>query len=234
MIVGTNDIYEEAKFSLERIQSFDVSSLPRGEELGLTLSFRDAIEPATNLVSLFKRLSVAALQDFPDQSLNIIKTQANNIFNLFKQALDFDPTQQDPSSQRSSIISNIKSSYHSVFQDIHPFISYSLHRSADFQRLDSDARSTLQGIQDSAEKINQKLKDSEDEAQRILGEIRKVAAEEGVSQQAKYFNDEFKDHEAEAEKWKQVANKYAIGLGVFAIISLFLHKLPFFKTRKLV
>lgn len=233
MIVGTNDTYKETKTSLERIQSFDVSSLPREKELGSTLSFGEAIEPAKNLVSLFQRLSVTALQDFPDPNLNIIKSQANNIFNLFKQALDFDAAQQDPSTQRNSIISNIRNSYQSVFQDIHPFISYSLHRSADFQRLDSDARSVLQAIQDSSSKLSLKLKESEDEAQRILGEIRKVAAEEGVSQQAKYFNDEFKSHEEEAEKWKKLANKLAIGLGIFAVISLFIHKIPFLKPENL-
>lgn len=75
-----------------------------------------------------------------------------------------------------------------LFQQLHPFISYSLHRSADFQRLDTEARATLQSIEDKARIVTEALAGQyETEAQRVLDEIRNVAAEEGVSQQATHF-----------------------------------------------
>ncbi len=47
-------------------------------------------------------------------------------------------------------------------------------RSADFQRLDSNARSTLQAIEDRAENLAKKLNEHEEEAQKVLEEIEQI------------------------------------------------------------
>lgn len=226
MIVGSEERYEEAKESLSRIQSFDVNKLPRVEDLGSRLNFSGAVDPAQQLIDLYKRLSITALQDFPDQILTPIRDNANNHYQLFSQILDFDPSQQDPSSARTNLINQVKSAYQPAFQALHPYISYSLHRSADFQRLDADARATLQAIEDKSNKISANLGKHEKDAKTALDEIRRVAAEEGVTKQAAHFNVEFEHHTKEANRWQGYAVKLAITLGIFAIISLFLHKIP--------
>jgi len=227
MIVGSEKLYEETKSALLRMQEFDVATLPREDDLGNRLNFQEAVEPARQLIGLYKRLSVTALQDFPDQSLTQIRDTANNNFNLLSQILDFDLEQQNPAAVRTKILDQISSAYPNAFNNLHQYISYSLHRSADFQRLDSDARSTLQSISDESKKVRKQLADHEKEAQRVLEEIRQVAAEEGVTKQAAHFNAEYEHHREEADKWQKYAVKLAIGLGAFALLSLFLHKIPF-------
>lgn len=231
MIVGSAELYDETTESLARMQKFNVEMLPREGELGTKLNFHEAVEAAQQLIDLYKRLSVTALQDFPDKILTLIRDSANNHYQLFKQALDFDLEQRDPGSVRTSLISQIKTAYQPAFQDLHQYISYSLHRSADFQRLDADARSTLQTIQDKSSKITGTLATYESDAKNVLEEIRKVAAEEGVTQQAAHFSAESQEHAAEAEKWRNVITKFAIALGLFATLSLFLHKIPFLKPE---
>lgn len=231
MIVGSNEIYEEAKEALERIQSFDVNRLPRDADLGGKLNFQNAIEPAQQLMDLYKRLSVTALQDFPDNILAIVRDNANSNYQIFKQILDFNPEQQDPGGVRTSLVSQINAAYQPAFLALHQYISYSLHRSADFQRLDADARSTLQTIQDKSSNITDTLLTYENDAKKVLDEIRKVAAEEGVTQQAAHFNAESNAHTTEANKWQSYVIYLAIALGVFAIFSLFLHKMPFLKPE---
>jgi hypothetical protein len=210
------------------MQTFDVRQLPRESELGTELNFRAAVEPAERLVSLYLRLSVTALDDLSIQALQQIRDRANNDFSHLKQILDFKvATQSNPQQTRDSLIQQLTQTYEPSFQLLHPYIAYSLHRSADFQRLDADARATMQAIADRAQKLETKLQGHEGEAKRVLEEVRKVAAEEGVTQQAIHFKSEAEGHEREAVAWQRKTVKLAWGLGAYAAISIFLHKIPF-------
>lgn len=231
MIVGNKELYDEAKSSLERIQNFDPSDLARESELGNRLNFSEVIEPAQILIDLYNRLSLTALQDFPDQGLTVIRTNANNHYKLFSQILEFELDQQNPTNVRTSFINNVIAAYQPAFQALHPYISYSLHRSADFQRLDSEARATLQAIEYKSNQITKDLAKHENDAKLVLDEIRRVAAEEGVTKQASHFNAEYELHQTEAKRWQMYAVNLAIALGVFAVLSLFLHKVPWLKPE---
>lgn len=213
MFVGNEELYNDAKESLERIQNFDPNILSRESELGSKLNFAEVIQPAQLLIDLYKRLSVTALQDIPDQGLTIIRDNANSHYKLFSQIKDFELEQQDPSGVRTSHITQVINAYQPAFQALHQYISYSLHRSADFQRLDTEARATLQSIEDKSSKIADSLAKHEKDAKGVLDEIRRVAAEEGVTKQASHFNAEFEFHTTEAEKWQKYAVILAIALG---------------------
>lgn len=221
------EIRNEAEESLRRIQEFDAQTLPREKELGSEVNFLEAVEPADRLISLYKRLSVSALDDLSSNALQQIKDRANADYAIFKQILDFTISQQNPTDARNSIIQQLINSYDPSFQALHPYIAYSLHRSADFQRLDSDARATMQSISDRATKIEEQLLGHEKEAQRVLFEIRSVAAEEGVTQQSTHFRAEADRHETEADNWRDRTIYLAIGLGFYAVCSVFIHKIPF-------
>lgn len=227
MIIGNQELHEDASTSLLRMQEFDAHDLARESDLGTSLNFNDAISPSQQLVDLYSRLSIKALDDFPDAQLTVIKNHADAHYRLFSQILDFSPEQQNPHDVRRSFIDQIIAAYPVAFQQLHPYISYSLHRSADFQRLDTDARATLQSIEDKAKKITETLSGHESEAQRVLEEIRNVAAEEGVTQQAAHFRAESDLHEEDAEKWRKKTINLSWLLGVYAVVTLFLHKIPF-------
>lgn len=222
------EVRTEAEESLGRMQSFDVQQLPRESELGTELNFRAAVEPAERLVSLYKRLSVTALDDLSVQALQQIRDRANNDYTHLKQILDFKvSTQSNPQQTRDSLIQQVAQTYEPSFQVLHPYIAYSLHRSADFQRLDADARATMQAIADRAKKLEIQLQGHEGEAKRVLDEVRKVAAEEGVTQQSIHFKNEAERHEGEAAAWQDRTVKLAWGLGAYAAVSILLHKIPF-------
>ena len=191
------------------------------------------MEPARKLVDLYKRLSVTALEDFPDNFLTIVRNNANNHYQLFSQALEFSAAQQNPHNARQQIINQITAAYQPAFQALHPLIAYSLHRSADFSRLDAEARATLQTIEDRANAFSEQMLQHEQEAIRVLEEMRNVAAEEGVTQQAAHFRAESEEHEMKAEIWRKRTINLAWVLGVFAVLSLFLHKIPFLVPQNL-
>jgi hypothetical protein len=217
---------QEAKESLERIQTFDADLLPREDDLGKKFAFHDAVAPATRLVELYKRLGVSALDDLPQQALTKIRDQSNADYNRFAEILGFDPEQPNAKAQKDTLITQISSSYQATFNALHPYISYSLHRTADFKRLESDARSALQAIRDQADDVAKSMAADKKASEQVLKDIRKVAEEQGVTQQAIYFGESASKHEEQTDKWRKYTIRVAIGLGVYAFLSLFLHHMP--------
>lgn len=217
---------KNAKSSLIRIQEFDASKLPREEELGWSYSFNSAVEPTTRLIELFRRLSPEALDDFGITQLDQLQQQSNACYNLFEAVLQFDAKQPNAHEQQQKLIQQIEGAYQGAFNVMLPLVGYSLHKSADFQRIDSEARASLQKIKDDANEITESLEQQKIDAAGVLEEIRKVAAEQGVTQQAIYFKDEADRNETDAETWRYRTIKLAWLLGVYAALSIFIHKIP--------
>ena len=222
---------QEAAESLQRIQQFNVGSLPREAELGSTLNFGEVLPPAKRLIELYQRLSLAALDDFPAPQLTQVRNLANQDFSLFDQILKFNTDQPSPVQVRQSQIQAVINTYAPSFATLHPLIAYSLHRSADFQRLDREARGTLQAVKDRADGLTGELTGQLEKANSIVEEVRKVAAETGVSQQAIYFQKEAQEHLAESEIWRKRTIKLSWVLGVYAVVSLFIAKIPLLKPE---
>lgn len=217
---------EQARESLKRMQNFDVESLAREQDLGSRFHFREAVESASRLVDLYRRLPESVLADLPATPLQTIRDRANEHFNRFDEILKFDPAQQNAPQVRTSLINNLRTAYEPAFQALHPYISYSLQKTADFRRLESEARAALQTIRDEASKLTEALNKDKEAAGKILEEIRKTAAEQGVSQQAIYFKEAADQHESEAKRWQWTTVWIAVGLALYALLSTTFHKIP--------
>lgn len=210
---------EQTITSVERMQNFDPQTLERRTELG-SMNFVDAVAPARTLVSLYQRLSISVLPDFPNDILAALKNQADADFNRFSQILEFKLEQSDPANVRTNLISQIKGAYDVTFRSIWQYIAYGVSKITDTQRLESEARGVLQSIRDEAGRTADQIKGNADQAQAALEEIRRVATEQGVSQQAIYFKSEAESHSGEAEKWYGKTVKAAQYLGGFALLSI--------------
>jgi hypothetical protein len=111
--------------SLERIQSFDVSSLPRKKELGAALSFHDAVEPASRIVNLFRQFPVQFLEELPPSQQATLQSQADSFFNVLDQILKFDPsTTPDSYGNRNALIQSLKTQYQGCFDALFGLISF--------------------------------------------------------------------------------------------------------------
>lgn len=217
---------ENAITSLTRIQEFEVESLPREAELGKSYSFHNAVEPATRIVELFSRLAPEALDDFGANQLKQLQGRTDACFNLFENVLTFDAKRGDANLAQQRLIQQIESAYQGAFDVMLPLVGYSLHKSADFQRLDSEARATLQKIKDEANEITKNLEQKQTDATNALEAIRTVAAEQGVTQQAIYFKNEADQNVKDAETWRKKTIKIAWWLGGYSVLTLGLHKIP--------
>ncbi len=222
----TNKLIEEVKGSLVRLQNFDVNSLPRVQEFGTAINFTNAVEPATRIIDLYKQIPLEVLDAFPDEILTNIKNVSNNDFRLLETILKAAPGLTTQT--RDSSVQALEAGYGNSFKTLHPFISYSVRKSTDFGRLEREARALIQDVTDRAGELQTELEKRKLEADKVLEAVRKVAAEQGVSQQAIYFKNEADKHAEEASKWLTTTIWLTVCLLVYAVSTLFIHKIPFF------
>ena len=220
------DALTEARTSLERVQNFDTSTLPREQDLGTALNFAEAVEPAQRIINLFRQFPVQFLAELPPNRQKEIKNQADSFFNILNDVQKFDAKTPDAFSQRTNIISNLKNQYQPYFDSLFSLIAYGSSRLRDFGALEREARAAMQSVTDHAEDLTKELGARKEEANKILAEVRKVAAEQGVSQQAIYFQTESLEHKTEAKQWRTVTIWIAVGLMAYSVLSIFLHKWP--------
>lgn len=224
--MASDSIFDACVESLKRVQNFDVSLLSREDDLGKQMSFAEALKPAEAIIAVHKRIPIGSLSDFTDNQLQVISTQANADFNVFQQILDFDVTANNATGTRSGILQQLNARRDQLFDQVWQFIAYGVARSTDTSVLETQARATIQSIQDQAAKLTAQLSQDKADAATALAAIRTVASEQGVSQQANYFKEEASAQDELAEKWLVRTYWFAGAVGLFAVGSLILHKLP--------
>lgn len=227
--MATAEVFERTRDALDRVQQFDVKSLSREADLGKQMGFSEAVTPAEALVNLYKRIPLTALEDFSDTQLNAIAAQAQADFNVFSQILAFNAQAGDASSVRTSILNTLKTRRDQLFDQLWQYVAYGVARNTDTSLLETQARATIQSIKDQSSTLTGALNTAKVDADNALIAIRAVASEQGVSQQASYFKQEVVDQETLAAKWLVYTYSFAAAVGVFAVFSLFLHRLAWIK-----
>lgn len=221
--------YTKAYEALERIQQFDVTTLGREGDLGTQLSFTSAVPLAEKLVGIYKRIPLTTLEDFTDNQLNTISAQAQADFNIFQQILDFNAQADNAHTTRTNILNSLNTRRDQLFDHLWQYVAFAVARNTDTSLLETQARATIQTIKDESGKLTRDLGIAKGEAETALTAIRAAASEQGVSQQASYFKDEAVAQESLAVTWLGYTYKFAMGLGGFAVLSLFLHRIEWIK-----
>lgn len=222
--MASQSILETCTESLSRVQQFDSASLGREDDLGRQMSFVEAVPYAEAVIEVYKRIPITALDDFTDGQLNTIQGQSNADYNTFEQILKFDATANNASNTRRQLVTGLQARRDQLFDQLWQFIAYGVARITDTSILETQARATIQSIKDQSEKLTQQLSDAKTDADNALAAIRAVASEQGVSQQASYFKGEAESQELLATTWLSYTYKFAGGVALFAVASLFLHK----------
>ncbi|MCT8971969.1 hypothetical protein [Microbaculum marinisediminis] len=220
---------QEAEAALSRVQKFDVQSLPQTERLGESLNFSDVVEPTKKVIQLFKQIPTSILSDFPDNKLDIILKQSNSFYNTLEEIANWsieNVGDGNAINNRNSLISRVTSFYQGAFDQLSPIIAYAASRTTDLNRLETEARASVQSIRDNTNQLIEDITSQSEQAQNLLEEIRKVAAEQGVSQEAIYFSNEANEHDSEAKKWRFWTLVFAATIASYAIAAVFVHKWP--------
>ncbi|KRR14996.1 hypothetical protein [Bradyrhizobium valentinum] len=213
--------------SLARVQSYDTSKLPRRDDLGRELSFEEAVKPADRAVQLFSLIPLDLLPQIPKGMRSQVRSAADALFSILEQMQKFSAQQASATEIRLSLINQLTDNYEAWFTQLSPAILFATSTRQDFSRLEREARAASQAAADEAASLTKKLVEHETEANRVLAEVRKVAAEQGVGFQAVYFKTEADSHDTIAKDWRTYTIVAAVALGIVAAASIFLYKIPF-------
>ena len=219
--------------SLIRIQEYDADGLAQMDRLGRDFQFDEVVYPAKRLISLFQKIPTSSLDEFANNEVQAIKSQADSVYNLFEQVMSFEARQADAEPTHQRLINQIEGQYQPAFTTLYPFISYAMARTVDFSALESQGRTAIQAVKDQSGDLMKELADQRKEAGDILQEVRKAASEKGVSQQSKYFADEASAHREKAENWRNTTIFMSIAVGLYGIAALFFHRIPLIAPESL-
>lgn len=217
---------EETKKSLVRLQDFSPEVLVQEKELGLKNNFREVLPAAQNIVSLTRTISLETINAIPEDRLQGLRNRFNSCYQVFERILKYSP--ENGPGERTSLIQQAENEYAALYADSIGVVALSIGRTADFKRLESEGRAAIQSISDASKELLESLSEREAEGDRILAEIKKVAAEQGVTQQAVYFRDEAANHNTQAEIWQNRLFQSAGLLALYAVATLFIHKISLF------
>jgi len=188
--------------SLQALASFTPESLVRTEQLGTALDFSQGTDVFARTLGLFKSLQESSLDSVPLNTLTQLTQFANEAVKTFTQIQSFDPSGQNtPASVRDNLIQQVATQYQSWFPHISPVIAYSVRRGTDFDRLEREARGSVEELNRMKRELETKAASIVSEAQATLEQVRRAAAEVGVAQHAVHFKQEAADHLSRSRSW---------------------------------
>lgn len=212
---------ESAVLALERIQTIDPASISRTETLGKAFDFSESVSVLKKIIDFFKRIPSEGLMSIPDNLRASIENEANSTYSLYERVMSFNPVATaNAAGERQGLMSEFSSRWRDVFNNLFPVVNYLTSLQTDIAAIEREAQASIAHVKSEAETFQAEMETMKSTAQRILTEVRAVAAEAGVSQQATYFGDESASHATEADTWQRYAVGTAIGLGIFAAVSV--------------
>ncbi|UPT96298.1 hypothetical protein J4G48_0046020 [Bradyrhizobium barranii subsp. apii] len=223
--------YTAERGSLIRVQQFDVSQLPRREDLGREWSFEAAVAPAERAIALFQLVPEHVVPLLPPSARNQLRAAADTVYSLFEQIRNFSAQTPNATAERQGLINSLRDNYETWFNQIQPSLVFSTSIQRDFSRLENEARAAAQSAKDEAARLTAALAEHSKEAERVLEDVRRVAAEQGVGFQAAYFKSEAEKHDAAARTWRVWITLAAALVAVVAAASLFVSKVDLLKPQ---
>lgn len=212
---------EETIQLLEQVHELDAQQVARSETLGRAFELTGAVPHISKCIDFLKKIPTAALQDLGENQRNQIKAASEQLLSIFGRLMTFNPVDLPNAAQdRQALIDEAASTYNTIFTNLFPVVAYLTARLIDPSQATQMAERALADLQRISETGAGIIKSVEIEAARVLGEVRRTAAESGVSQQAVYFGDEATTQNNLSTNWQSYTNWTAIGLGAFAVASL--------------
>lgn len=212
---------EETIQLLEQVHELDAQQVARSETLGRAFELTGAVPQISKSIDFLRKVPSAALQDLGENQRDQIKTASEQLLSIFGRLMSFNPVDLPNAAQdRQALIDESTSTYNSIFTSLFPIVAYLTARLIDPSEAARMAERSLADLQVISEKGRIILGAVEAEANRVLNEVRRTAAESGVSQQAVYFGDEATAQGVLSGKWQTYTNWTAIGLGASAVASL--------------
>jgi hypothetical protein len=187
-------------------------------ELGEKLSFEQAIPYIERVVIFYRKLLDCDLVELPVVTMNQITTAGKSTIEILGKIGSFDPEKaQNPFPERNQLIDQIRDRWEQDYPVVAPVLSYATKSSADFQRLEREARGTLSELGESKKQFKKETDDILSSMRSALGEVQDAAKKAGVAQHATHFNDEASLSRNIALGWLTFVIAFGLGAASYVV-----------------
>jgi hypothetical protein len=163
----------------------------RRTELGEKLSFDPVMPDIERVVNFYRKLLDCDLSDLPHVTMNQVVGAGLATIEILKKIGVFDPEKSsNPFPERQELMNQIRNRWEADFPAVSPILAYSTKSSADFQRLEREARGTLSQLSEDKKDFTKETTAILEQMKSALNEVQDAAKNAGVSQHAVHFNDE--------------------------------------------
>jgi hypothetical protein len=215
----TIDQHKEALSSLHEVLKWfkdaDAEKLKRSD-LG-PLSFEAFSETVTRTLDLYRSLLDCDLTNISYAKLSEITSAGNAAKSTLEDIQVFEVTQQNPAGERQSIIQRLVDQWEFDFAAVTPVLAYATKSSADFQRLEREARGALSELNTSKGTFKEQTDEILGQMGTALGQVQDAAKKAGVSKHTVHFKEEASTAKLVAVAWLSIAIFLAIAIVCYVI-----------------
>lgn len=209
---------EKMDDALDWFKACDLEGLRR-EELGEKLSFEQAMPDIERVVKFYRNLLDCNLAELPVVTMNQISGAGAATIDILGKIGSFDPEKaQNPFPERAQLIQQIRDRWEADYPAVAPVLAYATKSSADFQRLEREARGTLSELGESKKQFKKTADEILASMTSALGEVQDAAKKAGVAQHATHFNDEANLSKSIAIGWLVAGIVFGLGAASYVVL----------------
>lgn len=187
-------------------------------ELGEKLSFEQAMPYIERVVTFYRKLLDCNLAELPVVTMNQITNSGKATIEILGRIGAFDPEKaQNPFPERTQLVDQIRDRWENDFPMVAPVLAYATKSSADFQRLEREARGTLSELGESKKEFKKETDSILSSMKSALGEVQDAAKKAGVAQHATHFNDEANLSRNTALAWLVAGAMFGLGAAAYVV-----------------
>lgn len=163
----------------------------RRDELGEKLSFEQAMPSIERAVTFYRKLLDCNLAELPLVAMNQITNAAKATMDVLGKIGAFDPEKAaSPFPERNQLIDQIRDRWENDYPVVSPVLAYATKSSADFQRLEREARGTLSELGDAKTALKKEADSILESMNSALVQVQDAAKQAGVAQHTVHFSEE--------------------------------------------
>lgn len=225
------ELIEQTKAIVGEVQNFDLTRIAR-KDLG-GMDFGVAVVPAQRLISLFGMLPLEGIADLPKASLDLVKGEADQVRARFNEFANFDLASFNGNvvQWRDGKANELRDVYDNHAQRLMQPIAFLSAKRTDFSALQAQAHQAINSIGIERTTLLAELQQVKTDAETIRDAMKRAAADVGVTQEATHFASQASTHETNAGKWLAASIVLAVITALYALLSLFITRIPVLKPQ---
>lgn len=226
-------VYDDVKACTDlmaMLRTYEGKDFSKTQELGPNNDFSPVQSVIETLVELYINFPIEFLGSLPPNTLGQIKIRAESDTNILSQIKQFAPmNQSNAPAVRTSLISNVRDAYQATFNVLVPITGYFKSSGQEFEKNILKLIERVNEYESFADELVDHMQSKLTKADTILQDMEGVSIDSGIESRSKFFMAAADRHARQASDWLGRSVVLAITMFFYAIIGLFLHKIPFLK-----